>query len=325
MKMFFQKLFNLLNISRRDLFVFTMSLLLAFSIWLIHNLSLSYNGQVSMPVIASSNLDYRSNLSSNTCIVYARARTTGYNLIRLNNVFEEKAKVVNFDKSNLHYYDEDTYYITSSELVEYAHLIYGESVKVEYIVSDTLKFRFTPQDHKKVPVKAVTLLTMAPQYSLTEEFKVEPDSITVYGDSHLLESVESVSTEPLRFYDVKSSFQGEVDIQKIKGLRFSQDQVNYKANVTRYIELTENIKVQARNVPEDKDFKFYPSSVSVTFRTVFPLKEKTISDVALYVDYNDYVKSLSGKCPIHISGLSKEILDYQIHPENLGCVANDRL
>ena len=46
------KLFGRLHVDGRDISVFLMSLLLAFSIWLIHNLSLNYSDTVSVPVVA---------------------------------------------------------------------------------------------------------------------------------------------------------------------------------------------------------------------------------------------------------------------------------
>ena len=43
-----------------------MSLLLAFSIWLIHNLSLNYSDTISVPVMAQCNIDGHSDVSSNS-------------------------------------------------------------------------------------------------------------------------------------------------------------------------------------------------------------------------------------------------------------------
>ena len=51
-----------------------MSLLLAFSIWLIHNLSLNYSDTISVPVMAQCNIDGHSNVSSNSSMIAARCR-----------------------------------------------------------------------------------------------------------------------------------------------------------------------------------------------------------------------------------------------------------
>ena len=71
-----------MNISGRDLAVFLLALLLAFSIWLIHNLALKYNAYLDVTVQASCNIDGHSELSSDYSHVVARCRATGYNVIK---------------------------------------------------------------------------------------------------------------------------------------------------------------------------------------------------------------------------------------------------
>ena len=68
--------------SGRDWVFFIMSLLLAFGIWLIHNLSLNYSEQIQVPVTARCNVEGHAALSVNSTTVLARCRTSGFNLIR---------------------------------------------------------------------------------------------------------------------------------------------------------------------------------------------------------------------------------------------------
>jgi len=65
MRRLYQKLLDSLNISGRELAVFLLALLLAFSIWLIHNLSLKYNDFLTSTVIAQCNLEGYSPVSIN--------------------------------------------------------------------------------------------------------------------------------------------------------------------------------------------------------------------------------------------------------------------
>ena len=82
MRKLYNELLSLLNISGRDLAVFLLALLLAFSIWLIHNLSLKYNAYLDVAVQAHCNIDGHSEMSSDKSNVVARCRATGYNVIR---------------------------------------------------------------------------------------------------------------------------------------------------------------------------------------------------------------------------------------------------
>ena len=82
--------------------VFLMSLLLAFGIWLIHNLSLNYSDTMSVPVIAECNIDGHSNVSSNSNMIAARCRTTGFGLLRNHHKAKKDAIHVKFDTKDMH-------------------------------------------------------------------------------------------------------------------------------------------------------------------------------------------------------------------------------
>ena len=82
MKKIFNRILESLNFSGRDWTVFLLSLLLAFSIWLIHNLSLKYTEFLQVPVRVKCEIEGHSNMSSNTADVVARCQTTGYSVIR---------------------------------------------------------------------------------------------------------------------------------------------------------------------------------------------------------------------------------------------------
>ena len=66
----------------RDIAVFLMSLMLAFGIWLIHNLSLQYSETLSVPVVAECDISGHSNVSANSSTIAARCRTSGFSILR---------------------------------------------------------------------------------------------------------------------------------------------------------------------------------------------------------------------------------------------------
>ena len=66
----------------REWIVFVLSILLAFLVWFLVNLSQQYTGVISVPVVAQCNLDGYGAESSNTVLVSARCRTEGFRLVR---------------------------------------------------------------------------------------------------------------------------------------------------------------------------------------------------------------------------------------------------
>lgn len=325
MKEFLHKCVKFWNDHRRDLVIFLPALLLAFSIWLIHNLSLKYTEIISVPVVAKCNLDHCKNISENACNITARASASGYDIIRLNRRSNKNRvpRTVSFDRNIMHHENSDVYYITSRDLKEYSQIIFGEEVRIDYYITDTLRFRFPQEESKKVPVIPTKVMTFIPQFMLSENLTLEPDSVTVFGEKELLDRVDCVRTSPIKKYDIESSFHGKTKIKKIKGIRMSDESVYYSANVTRYTEVEEVLPIYATNVPQDKEFKYYPASIKLTLKCIFPINSSPFTGVVLYLDYNDYINSLSGKCPVYVDGLGNEVLDYSLEFSTIGCFTND--
>ena len=123
MKNLFNRLFDALNISGRDWVVLILSLLLAFSVWLIHNLALKYNANLTVKVIAECNLDGHENISAATAEITARGRATGYNIIEAY-IKSGRPVKVKFSPSVMQNYADDRYFVTSDRLGEYSHMIF---------------------------------------------------------------------------------------------------------------------------------------------------------------------------------------------------------
>ncbi len=322
MKRLYNRLLESLNISGRDLAVFLLALLLAFSIWLIHNLSLKYNDYLTSAVIAQCNLEGHSNRSINRSDVVARCRATGYQA--LTSKISRKPVTVNFDPSVMKHKEDDLFYVLSSDLTEYAHLIYGEGVTLEYFVSDTVFFRFPEVDHKKVPVQPVYSITFAEQHMAEGQLKVVPDSITLYGESRRLESIDKVFTGHIKYSSLTDDIQGVVGVERIRNVRMSAEEVHYFLDVSRYVEVKKTLPVRIINLPADKGLQAFPSSVTILAKFKFPLVDGDYENLELQVDYRDYVKSLSGKCPVKLAAMPKGMISYEVSPVAVSCLLEDK-
>ena len=324
MRRLYDKLLELLNINGRDLAVFLLALLLAFSTWLIHNLSLKYNDYLTASVIAQTNMDGHAGLSSNHSEVIARCRATGYKVITSDIKAHRSPVTVNFSPSVFSHKEDDLFYVLASDLAEYTHLIYGDGVTLDHFVTDTLFFRFPEVDHKRVPVQPVYSVSYMPQHMAVGDLMTAPDTVTLYGESRLLSRIDKVYTEPIKHYDLSSDIQGLVRLEEIKGVRRSVDEVHYMLDVRRYVEVVKTLPVTVRNVPVGKELVIYPSVATVRLKYSFPLEADPEENPELYVDYTDFVTSLSGKCMVRLAGLSKGLVAYDIEPVSVNCIQEER-
>ena len=312
------------KVNGKDMVIFIMSVLLAFSIWLLHNLSQRYSQTIRVPVSAVCNIEGHSPNSSNIAVVQARCRTTGFQIMKFNNLASDKNVRVEFNPQDMHPMGDDNYYITSNELTAYAPNIFGPESTLEGFMTDTLVFRFPPENSKKIPVLPVYRISFDSQYTSTSDLSVSPDSVTVYGEPYLIDNLSRISTEAFSLQNLRRSVRGDVKLEKIKGVRFSQDKVDYAVDVARFVEIRAEIPVLGRNVPSDRMLIIYPSTATVSFRCAFPVTVEPEQSTRLYIDYNDFVNSLSGKCIPSVQGVPSDIFGYKIEPEVFDCVESMR-
>lgn len=304
--------------------VFLASLFVAFLVWLMTNLSRSYPGVLSVPVIAECNIEGHSDRSANAATAVARCHASGFILLR--NGFRHRNPQpvrVRFARQDLRSAGGEEYYVAGSVLNGYAIDIFGEGASVDAFVSDTLRFRFPAQMSRKVPVELVHEVLYRPQYMSSAPLRIEPDSVVVYGESARLESVDRVYTSSLYLDDVHENMHGILKLGRVKGVRLSENEVSYNLTVSRYVELQASVPVEVWNAPPGKRLQVFPSTADVTFRCVFPVSRDPAESFRLYVDYADFAGSLNGRCIPRTLKLPPGVIDYRVNPEVFDCIQTD--
>lgn len=324
MKDFFKRIFSSFNFDGRDWAVLLLALLLAFSIWLIHNMALKYNDNLSASVVAVSNIDGHASKSINECQVTARCRATGYKHLMYGLNSRARSIEVNFPASALKHKSGDEYYILSSDLMVYSGQIFSSGISVEYFNADTLFYRFPFENHKTIPVEAVFSLAYRQQYMSDGRVEISPDSVIVYGEPFRLESINSIKTEPIRYSDLHSDVNGTVKLEQIQGVRVSDSQISYSIDVVRFTELQTVTPIGAVNVPDGKTLSVYPSVARVSVKYEFPPVAGFTEEVSLVVDYGDFQESLSGKCRVKMIAPKEGVISYEINPPYVECIAEER-
>ena len=312
------------NINGRDVAVFLLSLLLAFSIWLIHNLSLQYSQVMSVPVNAESNIDGHSAHSANSCVIVARCRTTGFNLVKSRFDSRRRVKSVYFSPDDLHQVSGEVYSITANELGGYVNDIFGDDIQLESIVSSNVEFRFPYENHKKVPVVLNSTISYRPQYMAVGGIVTIPDSVTVYGEPLRLSNIDKVVTSNVTLEDLSSSAHGVASLEAPSGLRLSHSEVSYTLEVSRYVEVEAEVEISVRNVPAGKELSVFPSVATAVFRCAFPLSVDPSDYAQFYIDYYDFARSINGRCVPHAASIPSGVLDYSLEPQVFECIENLR-
>lgn len=318
-----QKLHGLLaksNLGVRDVVVFLMSLLLAVSIWLLHNLSLNYSSTMSVPVIAECNIDGHAGVSSNSSVIAARCRTSGFSLLKNRRRSTRPAVHIRFATSDMRLKEGDIFYITSSELASYVSEIFGEEVSLEAFLSETVQFRFPFENNKKVPVHPMKIVSFKEQYMALGEIQLVPDSVIIYGEPYVLDNIDRVFTKTIELENLHSSAHGVARIEEMNGIRMSDTEVKYSLDVSRYVEITSETVISLRNLPSGRHVTVYPSVARVVYKCAFPVTTDPSGEVHFYIDYKDFKNSKEGKCVPTSTPLPEGVISYTVEPEVFDCI-----
>ena len=298
---------------------FLLCVLFSASIWLVLNLSQSYVAIVSVPVVAKSNIEGRAAVSKTEATASAQVSATGFRHILMGRA-RRRAEQVTIAATDFRHVGGDRVSLSKSALCRYASQLFGDGVTVEGFISDDLEFVFAEETYKKVPVRPVLSVHFLPQYMATRPMSLQPDTVLVYGEPARLENVEAVATKPLELYDVRGSVHGKIRLETPMGVRLSHEECVYSMEVSRYVEIRAEVKVETRNVPARVDLAVLPSTATAVFRCAFPTASDPSVHTHFYVDYRDFANSRSGRCMAHCEGLPSDVIDYTLTPEVFDCM-----
>lgn len=300
---------------------FLLCLLLSASIWLIHNLSQSYAGTVSVPVVAHSDLKGRAAAAKEAVTVSARCSATGFKLLQL----KHKSREVHVDihSEDLVWMGEDKYQVSAAEMAKYTSDIFGDGVTLVAFLNQNYAFEFAGENFKTVPVRAVFSASYKPQYMAAGPMRLSPDSVTVYGEAGKLAAVNEVLTKSLYFSDLSKSTGGVVKLVPEPGIRMSDSEVAWALDVVRFVEVRGTVRLAVRNVPSGTSLSVFPSIAEAVFLCQFPSQGDPLEQCVFYVDYADFAASQSGRCVAHCSNLPPYVIEWRLEPETFDCMLKE--
>ncbi len=307
---------------RKEWLLLLLSILLAFIIWLLHSLSLEYSVFFEYNVVLSSSLESRARSAGSEDVLIVRGRSEGYYILR-QRIGRRKVLRVSAPASALVYRGGDTFSVSCESIKSNIVEALGGNVDLEFIVSDSLDFAFPRISSKRVPVAPRTSIVFDGQYMRLGRMELRPDSVDIYGDARLLETIDSVMTETISATGVRGPIQGISPLVPIRRVEFSEKDVFYSLNVVRYIEESMDVPVRAVGVPAGKDLIVLPSTVRLTFRRVFSSTQYTQDNFMLVVDYADFINTIDSEMVPRLVSRPEGIISWEISPRYVDCVLLD--
>lgn len=305
----------------KDWRIFLISLLFAFLVWVIHVFSLEYSSYIQVKVVAKANLAGYSREATADEALFLRGKAYGFYIMSAK--ASSPTITIEIDEKHLKPVagEDGAFSVSVQDIREQILEAFGEQLAVDHINNEALTFHFIKQSYRKVPVSAVSNITLKKQYMQVGEITLTPDSVLVYGPESETDEIIEVNTKLIETFPLNKSTQGYIMLEPMKGIRFSEEKVHYTINVDRFVEQTRNLEVKVENVPYGKTLMLLPAEVNVTIRTPFGAKNKLgVDDVSLTVDYKDFAKSINAKVIPTLNSNGLKVYSYTLSPAVVECV-----
>ena len=182
-----------------------------------------------------------------------KVKINGFGFNFLKETFSNR--LLKVDVSKLQRTNSNTYFwLSQSERSNIAIELNGFSILE--IDPDTLFLNFSKRTKKSVQVKVPLNLNFRENYEQYGSFKISPNTIDVFGPSHILDTLSFVYTNVLSKNDIVQSINSTLKIQLPNKLLFAKDSdINVIQEVARFTQISRLIPIKLENVPKGKELE----------------------------------------------------------------------
>lgn len=165
-------------------------------------------------------------------------------------------------------------------------------------IPDTISFDVGTISRKRVAVRPVLNVHMREGFIVTGTPLVEPDSVTIMGNRHILDRVQYWNTEPIALGDLYKPVHVQASLSDSLGniIQLSRPSVSVYFNVQQIAEMTfHHVPVELLSAPANHNIVIQPSTISLTVRGgINQISILDQSDIRVYVDYTNVVQNNTG-------------------------------
>ncbi|PLX07440.1 MAG: hypothetical protein C0596_10920 [Marinilabiliales bacterium] len=266
-------------IRNRNILVFFIFFAIASFLWFLNAINKEYTTDINLGYEVKNLPETMSVKESSDNKLVISVSGHGYNLLReelekvkLPLIIDLKSKK---NKINLYNCVENCTqsYILTNDLKPIIKKRFGENIKIVKISPDTIYFDINLTYSRKLPVIPQIDYKASIDYMQNGSIKTKPDSITVYGPSELLDTMQGIYTIYSDLGSIGENHIKELKIKQVKNFKYSKTDVLVDIPLEKYTE-TEIIKdIVPINVPEGFVINLIPESVSIYYKVPISLFE----------------------------------------------------
>jgi len=241
---------------------FLFFLCMSFVVWILVQFAKPYKQTLDFD-IRYTNIPKDKLVENNDNSLKVTIETTGFRLIS----YTFFKPYIDINLSNLE--------IASNEFIfdinENKEFIAKELKISEDVISlkkESINIPFSQKTVKILPVNIAHNIKYAVGFSNVSDFKTNPDSIKVSGPKSVLDTLEVINTEEVKYDNVNNSITGEVTVNqaKYKDVTFYETKISYEIEVAKFTEGRVKVPIEIINVPNNVSVSIFPKEVYVVYQ-----------------------------------------------------------
>lgn len=275
---------------REKVLVFSLSLLLAFCLWFIVNLSRDFSISIDFPLQVEHLSDELALVQDPPSNIQVGLTGEGWNLISL--FRNPPLLVVESTEENVNLFD-----VVQQQLSVFSN------VTVTQVRPTRIQLELEQKGSRNAVVIPNLQLQLRERFQLLEEPVVTPEVVTIRGAESVVEGVDTLYTESVVLQDVNRS--GEIRLPVLlpdSGLELDEPVAHVEYRVAEFTEGEMTVPIRIRDLPEGEQIRYQPTTVQIRYEV--PIGQyNTVQEARpfrAFVEYSELVADTTGSLTPHI-------------------------
>ncbi len=244
---------------------FFICLLIASFLWVVHALNTVYTYNFSIPVEFKNLPADKKPLMQLPQVINADVKASGLKLGLM--LLRQPFKSLSIDMNGLKTVNRGQHYVLSGSPIDFESIFHFETT-IRHLSPDTLYFTDRTGFEKNIPIKVPMNISCREGFGFKKP-TISPSFITIWGDSNVLQSVDTVYTQMLNLTQITNNVSENIPVIKPgSGIYTSLNQVHVQIDVDRLVEHQLTIPIKDIQQHPGKSINIFPAFARIKFTTL---------------------------------------------------------
>ena len=169
--------------------------------------------------------------------------------------------------------------------------LFDENTRIISVSPEELSLQIKAVHKKQVPVYPDVSITFKAGYKNKQKAVWQPDSLWLFGQPDILDTITKVHTKTYRFDKIDHNIDKKLIVKPIEGVKYNTQSIHYRLPVSEIIEDTLSLPMTILDKPTHTRVLLFPEKIKLKFK-VYKEKYKHLNpeDFQIAVDYHSKAK-----------------------------------